>query len=143
MSVERVLRDIYERQGSLSPELVVQAATPESHPLHKRFEWDDSIAGPLYRLNQAADIIRSVKVVIERQPDQSPIRVRAYVAREEMGLAEKPGDYVPVEEVVRSDIMRTAWFRRLADDWQRLKSRAAGSKEFADMVLADLRGDVG
>lgn len=143
MSVERVLRDIYERQGSLSPELVVQAATPEGHPLHKRFEWDDSIAGPLYRLNQAADIIRSVKVVIERQPDQPPIRVRAYVAREEMGLAEKPGDYVPVEEVVRSDIMRTAWFRRLADDWQRLKSRAAGSKEFADMVLADLRGDVG
>lgn len=143
MSVERVLRDIYERQGSLSPELVVQAAVPENHPLHNRFEWDDSVAGPLYRLEQAAHLIRSVKVVIEREPERPPIKVRAFVAREEMGLAERPGEYVPVDEVVQSDVMRTAWFRRLADDWQRLKARAAGSQEFADMVLADLRGETG
>jgi len=143
MSVESVLRGIYEREGRLSPELLVQIATPEEHPLHPRFEWEDSVAGPLYRLEQAARIIRSARVVIEREPERPPVSVRAFVSREEMGLAESPGEYVPVTEVVANDVMRTAWFRRLQDDWQRLKSRAAGSQEFAAMVLADLRADTG
>jgi hypothetical protein len=143
MSVERVLRDIYEREGRLSPDLLLQVAEPEDHPLHHRFEWDDSVAGPLYRLEQAARIIRSVRVVVEREPERPPVSVRAFVAREEMGLAESPGEYVPVAEVIASDLMRSAWFRQLEQDWQRLKARAAGSKEFADMVLSDLRGDVG
>jgi hypothetical protein len=143
MSVESVLRDIYEREGRLSPELLVQIAKPEDHPLHTRFEWQDSVAGPLYRLEQAARIIRSARIVIEREPEQPPVSVRAFVAREEMGLADSPGEYVPVTEVVANDVMRTAWFRRLQEDWQRLKSRAAGSQEFASMVLSDLRADAG
>lgn len=143
MSVEAVLRDIYEREGRLSPELLVQLAEPEEHPLHHRFEWDDTVAGRLYRLDQAAGIIRSVRVVVEREPERPPIKVRAFVAREEMGLADEPGEYIPVTEVIASDVMRTAWFRRLQEDWQRLKARAAGSREFADMVLADLRDDTG
>jgi hypothetical protein len=121
----------------------VQIAQPEDHPLHQRFEWDDSVAGPLYRREQAAQIIRSARIVIEREPERPPVSVRAFVAREEMGLAESPGEYVPVTEVVASDVMRTAWFRRLQEDWQRLKSRAAGSQEFAAMVLSDLRADAG
>jgi hypothetical protein len=143
MSVESVLRGIYEREGRLSPELLVQIAQPEDHPLHQRFEWDDSVAGPLYRREQAAQIIRSARIVIEREAERPPVSVRAFVAREEMGLAESPGEYVPVTEVVASDVMRTAWFRRLQEDWQRLKSRAAGSQEFAAMVLSDLRADAG
>jgi len=35
--------------------------------------------------------------------------------------------------------MRTAWFRSLARDWQALKRRAGESKEFARLVLDDVR----
>ena len=49
----------------------------------------------------------------------------------------------PVQEVVTSDVLRTAWFRALARDWQALKRRAGQSKEFADMVLADVHSLAG
>lgn len=52
--------------GILSAETVVEYATPESSPLHSRFEWDDSVAGQCYRLWQARQLIKiSVEVMAE------------------------------------------------------------------------------
>lgn len=78
---------------------------------------------------------------MEREPDRPPVKVRAFISLQEINVEDSVGRYVPVEEVVASDILRSAWFRRLAEDWQRLKAKAAGSQEFAAMVLDDLRRD--
>lgn len=46
--------------GPVTPSrLVAEAADPE-HPLHDRFEWDDSAAAHQYRLNQARHVIVSI-----------------------------------------------------------------------------------
>ena len=66
--------------GLLRPEDVVEIASPEDHPLHNRFEWDDTIAGREYRLWQARELILSVKVIIE---GGSPEPMRAYVSLKE------------------------------------------------------------
>ena len=79
MSTKQALQDLYDKYGMLTPGLVVIAAENPGHELHDRFEWDDSIAAARYRLTQAAAIIRSVKVTVERGPDKDPIRVRAFV----------------------------------------------------------------
>ena len=153
MSVRDQLQAIYDEHRRLTPSIVVSVAADPQHPLHARFVWDDSEAARKYRLVQASGLIRSVSVVVEREPEKPPVRVRAFVAdretsphfvsAEESVDEDLTGNYRPVEEVVASDVLRTAWFRSLARDWQALRRRAGASREFADMVLADLRGEVG
>lgn len=50
--------------GFLTPEKVLEYAKNEKTYLHTQFCWDDNIAGEKYRLLQAGNIIRSVKVHI-------------------------------------------------------------------------------
>lgn len=138
MNLRDELQKIYDESGSLTPTVVLDRASDPGHPLHRKFDWDDSVAAQRWRLSQAAHLIRSVKVNVETSPSQM-IYVRAFVAKTDIGVAEdEVGEYLPVETVVASDTMRTAWFRQLEKEWQSLKRRAGASKEFANMVLADL-----
>ena len=146
MSTTEALQAIYDEHGALTPALVVSLAADPDHELHPRFVWDDTEAARRFRLVQASGLIRSVTVHVDRGEDQAPVRVRAFVADNEIGLTTEPtedepttGSYRPVQEVVASDVMRTAWFRSLARDWQSLKRRAGESQEFARLVLDDVR----
>jgi hypothetical protein len=145
MSILSELQAIYDQHGELTPQLVVREAKRPDHPLHKRFDWDDSKAARKWRLHQASSLIRSVNVVIERGDDSPPIRVRAFVSENEISRGKEDGQvddgsYLPVERVVSDDVMRTAWFRSLQRDWERLKAKAGASREFAQMVVSDMRG---
>ena len=117
MSTQEALQSLYDEHGTLTPSLVVAAAVDPSHELHPRFVWDDSEAAKRYRLVQASGLIRSVHIRIDRGEDSEPVRVRAFVADREMSLSQESpdsedlcGTYRPVEEVVASDVLRTAWF---------------------------------
>lgn len=63
--VQRELGRIADAHGRLDPEDVVRAAADDDSPLHARFEWDDTRAGHLYRLEQARALIRSVHIPVE------------------------------------------------------------------------------
>ena len=43
--------------NKLEPEVVVQEASSDDSPLHKYFEWDDSVAGQRWRVHQARMMI--------------------------------------------------------------------------------------
>jgi hypothetical protein len=109
------LREIYDRHGALNAEIVVQTARAEDHPLHHRFEWDDTVAGAKYRLVQGQQLIRSVKIVRVEQEDEGPSRVRAFIhipqptegAEDDELLA----SYVPID-VVSSSVEMTAIAKR-------------------------------
>ena len=120
--IGRVLQDIYAENGRLTPALVVDAARPVGSPLHARFEWDDALAGPAYRLQQAAAVIRSVRVVREDDTDLEPIRVRAFVHLPAVTGEDETDDeatYVPVEIVAGNAemdaIARREMVRRIND----------------------------
>lgn len=144
MSTQEQLQAIYNRHRTLTPEIVLTEATDPKHPLHPRFEWDDGEAGHRYRLHQAQSMIRSVQVIVERGPEKEPIMVRAFVSESEImrggdAPPDERGVYLPIEEVVSNDVLRTAWFATLRRDWERLKKKAGASQEFAQMVLEDVR----
>jgi hypothetical protein len=63
--IAEALRELETAEGKLDPEQVVAfaASNPDS-PLHGWFTWDDSEAARRYRLNQARDLIRTVKITI-------------------------------------------------------------------------------
>lgn len=67
MTQLEALKAIAARDGGLlRPKAVIDAARPLESPLHGAFEWDDSVAGEKYRIYQAQQLIRSFKVVHEK-----------------------------------------------------------------------------
>lgn len=108
------LTRVYETHNTLTPQIVVDESRPKSAPLHDRFEWDDKTAGEAYRRQQAAEMIRSVRIEYAEKPERRS--VRAWIARTEVGDG---SGYAPVEEVVQDDlsmqIIRRNFERELAD----------------------------
>ena len=55
---------------------LVGIARPDTSPLHRYFEWDDTIAAQKYRVSQARYIITAIDVLL---PDRSEAPVRAFI----------------------------------------------------------------
>lgn len=73
-----------ERDGRLTAAGVLDSARDSASPLHRCFEWDDSVAGERYRLDQARRLIRSVRVEIT--VEESVIATPRYVRDPAAGL---------------------------------------------------------
>ena len=69
------LERIRSRSGKLLPHEVVKESKPKRAPLHKAFEWDDAIAGNKYRVFQARNLIRSVRVVREEKSSPAFVHI--------------------------------------------------------------------
>jgi hypothetical protein len=63
--------------GKLDAPDVVEAAKPKDHVLHPLFDWSDKVAAEQWRLSQARQIIRSIRIV--RMDDDEPL-YPAYVS---------------------------------------------------------------
>ncbi len=68
------LTGLRDKRGSLTAAIVLQGAKAKRSPLHPLFEWDDNAAAHEYRLVQAREVLRSVVLLDETQPDAEPIR---------------------------------------------------------------------
>jgi hypothetical protein len=135
-SLRQELQAIYEQHNTLTAELVVDTARDESHPLHSRFEWDDEVAGHRYRLHQARQLIRTVRVRVipeEGEPGHS-VSVRAYHSvRGPAGTA-----YRPSQEIVRDPFAARLILADMRREWQALRRRYEEFEEFWRMVNGDL-----
>lgn len=76
--------------GRLTPDAVLQDARSKSSPLHDQFEWDDSEAAKQWRLSQARELIRSVRIEIQTETRivSTVCYVRDPAAGEEQGYVE-------------------------------------------------------
>ena len=77
-TVEQELKSIYERDGILKPDAVIESAKDAKSPLHGFFDWDDSVAAAKWRIEQARELIRTVKlsVITERETIIAPYYIR-------------------------------------------------------------------
>lgn len=105
-----------ENGGRLTPDAVVAHAQRKDSPLHELFEWDTKKAAHAWRLEQARELIRSVRVVITTE--RTTISTVAYIRDPDAA----PGDQGYVETV------------RLAHDADR--ARAALVEEFGRAASA-------
>lgn len=117
--VAAAIREAYvEEDGQRLPELVLAKAEAGDERLRGYFEWDDTAAGRAYRLEQAAQLVRRVKVTVLRSSDEPPIKVRAYIARKELPSEEEnieAGSYIAIEQVAG----RTAYEASVQDSIKR------------------------
>lgn len=135
MSLRDILQGIYDQRGELTAEILVEVSRDETHPLHERFEWDNAAAGEQWRKQQAADLIRSVKVVYKEATETEEARtVRAFHAvRGPSGHA-----YQPAEKVAEDPFTRQLVLNDMEREWQALRRRYERFAEFTAMVRADL-----
>jgi hypothetical protein len=133
MSLRDELQAIYDTYGRLTPSIVLAQARTEDHPLHDRFEWDDAVAGEAWRLSQAHELIRSVRISY-RKPGKSNESVRAFhaVPRED-GWA-----YEPAEKVADDPFLRELVLRDMERQWKQLQERYQHFSEFVEMVRRDI-----
>lgn len=119
-----------DRDGSLAPDDVLAAATPEDSPIHGLFEWDDGKAGHAFRLDQARIVIRRVRVhYIESEPKVREIRVSEYIHDPELPHGQ--------QGYVRTGLLKTQAESALAALQAEL-NRVASMIERTRMVAAKL-----
>lgn len=86
-TLSAALDHIQAANGTVTPELMLEYATPPDSPIHKALTWDNKRAGHQWRLQECRMLIRAVVTV----SDSTPLMV--YVGRDE--------GYQPVETVIR------------------------------------------
>lgn len=128
------LRSIYDAHGELTPRAVVNEARVDGHPLHSRFEWDDAVAGERFRESQAADLIRSVRVVYREADGQEPERSTRYwqSVRQQDGFV-----YRPSEEIAQDPVATQVVLMDMRREWKSMQARYGRFQEFIDMVRTD------
>lgn len=131
---------IYENDGILTPEAVVEAAQPKTSPLHPHFEWDNKKAAHQYRLDQARELIRLRSVDLER-PDGGTTRVNAWVNLDP-GPDGKRG-YMPIVDALADPVRRELVLNRARQDlnswvnrYRHLEEAATLLTDFAEKVSA-------
>lgn len=127
------LHAIRAQHGDLTPELVVETASPPDHPLHSHFEWDDSVAGHKHRLHQASNLIRVVKLPPVKG---EPLTLRAFVSIPQPDRART--SYVPTQEALADGFTRQLLLQDMEREWRVLRRRWQHMAEFAEMIQHDL-----
>lgn len=125
-------------KGKLTPQIVLEEASHQSSPIHHLFTWDDTEAAEQYRLLQAADIIRRVKVKVRVSESQTRL-VRAFVNIENPAdddLIDRKRVYVPVVEALRKSQTRAQVIDALHREAMEWKHRAETYEVFAETCKA-------
>lgn len=117
MSLREWMIDLREREGKLTPAIVLEAARPPGSPAHGYvFNLNAPEAAEAYYLERAHQLIRTVKVTVEAKPEEPPRRVRYfhYVTDDDGEQVYEP---LPVitQSVDKFDQVRTAAMERLRE----------------------------
>lgn len=106
----KVMEEIEARDGEVTKEAFLEASRPEDSPTHNCFEWDDSQAAELYRLNQAYHVILDLEVTVTET--ESGSRSSAFVNVIKKTSTEsakyKSLDVAMADEELRTNVIRNA-----------------------------------
>jgi hypothetical protein len=129
MSLRADLEKVRIDYGTLTPANVVDAARSVNHPLHDRFEWDDSVAGEKYRRVQARALIRTVRCSFV-SPTNGPTSLRVFHS--------VPGTSTPVyealDDITTDPVAQAVLVAQMYRDWATFKARYEHLKEFVALI---------
>lgn len=124
--VGETLHKIRDRNGTLTPIIVVDSARSPKSPLHRYFEWDDKAAADEHRKSQARYLIACIVTVKSGDDDITP--VRSFVSMN--------NSYEPLEVVMSDQAMRQQAIADVHSAINSLKQKLAAFEEFADVLAA-------
>ena len=135
-----LLRLAKQNGGMLSPEAVVESARSERSILHPHFEWSNTKAAELYRLQQARTLIRVVVDVVTVPGSGKPIAVRTFCSlRGDRGIGRDDGEpvgYRVTAKVMKDDDLRAELVRQFKEDAKLFADRYRNLQEACEVVAA-------
>lgn len=133
------LTRIYEANGELTPQAVVDDARPVKSELHNRFEWDNKVAGEAYRCSQAAELIRSVRITFSEEGTGERKFVRAFHSARLAGDSER-GGYAPTGEILQDEIATQILLRECKREIADLKRKYGHLEDFVHLIRQETEG---
>lgn len=123
--LERIRLD---NHGLLKPEIVVDESRPEEAVLHPCFDWVDESAAEKYRIHQARNLIKSVRIT-KTKDDGTVTAKRVYV---NLGESEDNAQaYHAISDVVRNPEQRAQMIDQV---WRELSAIKARYRELLQAV---------
>lgn len=123
------LLDLYDRDGGLRPDAVIEEARNEQSPLHEHFEWDDTEAAHRFRQSQARQLIAKVNVYTVDNP---ALRVRGFVSL----AANHHHEYRKIQEAVANEVSREQIRRSILRQLVQLQNKLRQLDAFAELAPA-------
>lgn len=127
--------------GRISPAILVEEARPETSPFHRHFEWDDSDAAELYRLGQAAHIIRTWRgsiMRIDAEHKMIHVTTTRRVQSPESARGKGLSSYETVEQIMSDPAKRADMLHTVLAELSAYRKRYAELEELAMVwVLLD------
>lgn len=117
-------------EGELTPTQIVHDARKKSSPMHGCFEWEDSEAARLYRLEQARYLLRSIEVIYEGTEKEEVITV-AFVNLRERGPTTEPYQYIGT--VLTDEKKREQLVKRALEDLRAFRAKYGHLKELSSI----------
>jgi hypothetical protein len=141
MNLRDTFLEILDRDGHLDPEAIHDEVADPAHPLHGRYEWDDSVAGRNYRLMQIRSDIRKVVITAISPTTGEPRRLRMFTSLRQAGGIDPV--YVTTESVMRdptaAKILKNECRRAIAE----LKRKYDSLEDFEELIREGLWGGDG
>jgi hypothetical protein len=129
ISIRESLGDIKKKRGMITPDIVVEEAKSASHRLHNRFEWDNDIAGPAFRKEQARTLIQEVEISYVKS-DGSKGRVREYYSVKRDNVYQ----YESLEDIKANPVSQEIVLAQMEREWRDLESKYESFQEFWTLV---------
>lgn len=123
------IKYIEERDGSITAEAVVEFAKDPNTALHSKFTWDDKHASEQWRLWEARQLIRTIKVVVEI--DQKEIVTHAFVHydRSERG-------YISIARVLSDEEKKDKLLATAMNELNTFRNKYSALNELATVLKA-------
>lgn len=128
---KRELDRIERETGALMPEEVVRRAKSKSSPLHRHFDWNDTVAACKWRLMQATQLILSVRLTGEDGVSHRQFVNIGY------GNGFASMERVRQNPAIAEQVVKAAHDE--IDDWVRRYQDIAESLGFAEAAVKKLR----
>lgn len=122
------LNRIYQENGRLEPAKIVDESRSETAPLHSCFEWDNNKAAEKYREVQAANIVRAIVTVVDKD-DGTTDTARAFVTVETK-------NYEPLEVVCSCATKREILLQKALGDLDSFRKKYDTLKEIKPVLDA-------
>lgn len=131
LKIKKEFQEIMQKTGGfLSPEDVVKYAKNKKTALHSQFCWDDTEAAHKYRLHQAGDLIRSVKVEISQTAGSDKVvTVREYVSLP--GDRNKSGGYRHITQILSEDDLMLQYIESVQAEFEAIRNKLKTVSELA------------
>jgi hypothetical protein len=129
------IRALAEKHGGITAEIVLKAAEKKTSPLHPHFDWDDTAAARKYRLVQAGELIRKIKVTYDVSPEHH-VRVRAFHNVTDDSPDGATGCFVTLDTALSVESYRDQMLANCKRDMQAFRQKYAALTEVANVIAA-------